>query len=202
MSQPPRPPYEPPYQPPHEPPYQPRHGPGAYGPEPQDTPYGTLPPGPGPSAPPYGPPGPQGEAPVPQAPGPQGGPPGPQAPAPPRGGPAHRMAPPQRSSRHRRRRRRPVRTRTASAALGVAVAGLPVWLTAPVWIHHVPGGVAFLVIAVFVVVPAALGLLALQQVRDSKAHAMSRPRAILALVLSGVWLLFALGLLFKGVTGA
>lgn len=101
---------------------------------------------------------------------------------------------------------RPPISGTANAALTIAVLSIPASLCPLLWIPAaaVAGGglwIVFVMIAAFVALPLILGYRALLEIKQGRAHPISRQRAVLAMGISGVYILLAAGIGLTALTG-
>lgn len=94
---------------------------------------------------------------------------------------------------------------TATATLAVAVASIPLLFFGLFWLPAVAafGGpaLAIAMVVAFVVAPQILGCVALREIRQGRAHPVSRQRTILGMAISAVWLMLAMGIALTMLTG-
>lgn len=96
---------------------------------------------------------------------------------------------------------------TANAALLVAVLSTPALFFALFWPAAVAaatvGSPAYVIatVAGLVLTPQILGYLTLREIRQGRADPISRQRAVLAMGISGVYLLLALGIFLSSLGG-
>jgi hypothetical protein len=100
---------------------------------------------------------------------------------------------------------RPPVSGTATATLVVAVASIPAGFFGLFWLPAVAAfegpGLAVAIAASFILAPQILGYVALREIRQGRAHPISRQRAILGMAISGVYLMLALGIGLTMLTG-
>lgn len=100
---------------------------------------------------------------------------------------------------------RPPISGTANAALVIAVLSIPAGLFPLMWI--IPAGLVVgiwaipLIIIGLVGLPQVLGYLTLREIRQGRANPISRQRAVLAMGISGMYLLLALCFFVAWLTG-
>lgn len=94
---------------------------------------------------------------------------------------------------------------TANAALTIAALSIPAGVFALAWVPAAAGvggmWLVYLMIATLLLLPQILGYRALQEIKAGRAHPISRQRAILAMGVSGMFLLLASGIFASWLTG-